>query len=231
MQIARLHQLDHVPAVLRLHGFVRVFAGLQARTASANGLTILSGVNQPRSPPLSLEESMDSFLARSSNLPPFLQAIDHLLRERLGRNQDVARVVFLLGRAGDLRFVFGAQLLLRRLLVLQVLLRHGLLQHIQPSQLEQGRGVRRSCRRRPSAACWPTTSARIRLSSAWLRCSGVSSLEGLPRDGLDVVLEEILGDVGAVDRRDRGGGVRGSSAPGRRLWVGRRPARPERRTT
>ncbi len=43
-------------------------------TACANGGTIMLGVNQPRSPPLAAELSLDLALASSANLPPFLSS-------------------------------------------------------------------------------------------------------------------------------------------------------------
>ena len=54
-----------------------------------------------------------------------------LCAKRLGRDQDVARVVFELRQRGDLRLVLGAQLLLGGLAVLQILLRDRLLEHVQ----------------------------------------------------------------------------------------------------
>jgi len=44
--------------------------GFSAITAAANSGTMRPGVNQPRSPPLFLEESIDSDLARASNFSP-----------------------------------------------------------------------------------------------------------------------------------------------------------------
>ena len=78
----------------------------------------------------------------SSNLPPFSSRSHHLLREGLGRDQNVARVIFQLRQVGDLLLVLRTQLLLRRLLVLEITLLHRLLQNVEARQLEQVLGVR-----------------------------------------------------------------------------------------
>ena len=108
--------------------------GCSAATASANGLTIVSSVNQPRSPPLLPEESFDFFSASLAKSAPPLQ----LLRDRVGRclvvDQDVARVIFARHRR-DLRVVFG--LAAPRPCtgcVFEVLLQAGIDDHVQARQ-------------------------------------------------------------------------------------------------
>ena len=122
-------------------GFWVYSPGFSAITAPENSGSMRSGVNQPRSPPLVLEESIESLLGDVFELLALVQAVDDLLRERLGGHQDVARVVFLLGHGADLRLVLGAQLLLGRLAVLQVLIRHRLLEHVEARELQQVGGV------------------------------------------------------------------------------------------
>jgi hypothetical protein len=53
--IARILELDDVPAELRLHRLGVISPFFKPLTASPNGLTMRAGVNQPRSPPFALE--------------------------------------------------------------------------------------------------------------------------------------------------------------------------------
>ena len=134
-----LDQLDHVPAVLGLHRLLGVFARLERSTAAANSGTMRSGVNQPRSPPLVLEESIESRLASSSNFSPFSRRCDDLLRERLGRHQDVAGVVLLLAASVPICVSYSARSsCFGRLAVLQVL---------RPTPPARARCRRESCSR------------------------------------------------------------------------------------
>ena len=97
---------------------------LSSATASANGFTMRSGANQPRSPPLSAEPCPPRVgLASVAEVGAALELLDDLLRDVLAAHQDVPRVVFDQRRGRDLRFELGAQLRLGRRALLQIFLR------------------------------------------------------------------------------------------------------------
>ena len=175
------------------------------------------------SPPLVLERVHGLLLRDILELRALLRLSNELLREALGRNQDMAGVVFELRqrsrpgsrtrRAAPARWASCPS---------DNALRIGLLQHVEARQLEQVAQCRRSCPGRP----WrPAGSprARIRLSSALRCCSGVRSRGLLAGDALDVEVEEswvmgvpltvaTAGEVSAAAVGRRGLGLTGGEA-------------------
>ena len=117
-------------------------------------------------------------------------------------------MVFLPGRVGDLRLVFRAQLLLARLAVLQVAIRHRLLQHIEARQLEHRGGVTALVETFLGRLLGhqPRADQVVEREVALLRGEFTRALA---RDPLDVELVEIPADGAAVHGRNRRRGVGG----------------------
>ena len=93
----------------------------------------MSSVNQPRSPPLLLEESFERFAASFAKSAPPLQLLGDRLGRRLVVDQDVAGVIFARQRR-DLCVVFRPQLGVLHRMRFQVFLQAGVDQHLQPRQ-------------------------------------------------------------------------------------------------
>ena len=153
-----------------------------ATIASANGLTMRSGVSQPRSPPLVLG-GVDGFaLGEIIKLGALLKLRDDLAARCLRLSTRMWRdVVFASSacappasrtrRAAPARWASCPS---------DSCLDSACWSTLQTRQLQQEGRCRRSC---PIPPCPPpatTSRARIRLSSAALRCCGVRSLEVLP---------------------------------------------------
>ncbi len=148
------------------------------------------------------------FLRDVLELVTLLEALHDARRERLGRHQDVPGVVFELGQRGDLILVFRAELLFRGLLVLEIFLGHRLLEDVEACQDEHVRGVRGGF----GAILLRFLGNQVGANEVIerLRLLVRRQLGGfLARDGFDVEVEEILGNRGAIDGRQRGRGIRG----------------------
>src|SRR6185312_7523770 len=85
--------------------------GFMAITAPANSGIMRSGLNQPRSPPVLLDGSIDSLLASTSNFSPLSsRSMSFFASPSLATRMWRAWYSVFDGR--DLRLVFGVQLLL-----------------------------------------------------------------------------------------------------------------------
>ena len=211
-QLARVEQLDHVPAELRLHGLVSVFTGLEAHHRAREFRHHAIGGEPAEVAAVALGGIHGLAPGELVELLTLAEARDDLLGEGLGGDQDVARVVFLLRLTAQLRLVFRAQLLLARLAILQVAVRHRLLQHVEARELEERCGVGALVETffggllGHEARADQVVERETALLGGELRGS-------LAADSLDVELIEVAADGGAVHgryrRRDIAGGRRG----------------------
>ncbi len=137
--VARGFQPDDVPAVLRLDGRAGELARLQGDDGVGEGLDHPVRREPAEIAAIALGDLVHGLTrGQLGEVCAFLQALHELLRECFRGDEDVACVVLLLRKRGNLRVVLGPQLLLGRLLVFEIPLGHGLLQHLQPRKLQQG---------------------------------------------------------------------------------------------
>ena len=141
--IARVLQLDHVPAGRGLHRGLGEFTLLQrgdrvgerrihvARPEPAEVATFGRGRGVGR-----------QSLGQSGEVIAGLELRDDLHRDVLAAHLDVTRLEFDQRRGGDLRLELGAHLRVRRGVLLHVLLRGRLLKHLEPAEREARRDFR-----------------------------------------------------------------------------------------
>ena len=109
--VARVLQLDHVPAELRLHGRLGVLALLEQRDGIGERLD-----HAIRREPAEVAAGLRGLLVDRQPLGEpgevlaGVELLDHLLRDVFAAHQDVTRLVLDQAAGGELRIVFGAQL-------------------------------------------------------------------------------------------------------------------------
>ncbi len=130
-RVARVHELDDVPAVLGLHGVGREVAFLQALDCIAEGFDHARRREPTEVAPVRLRIVGGFGFREVLELCSALDLLDELIGLFLGRHQDVRSVILRLIGGGVVR---GMQVLIRGFIALHVLLRGGVRQNLRAQQ-------------------------------------------------------------------------------------------------
>ncbi len=204
--IARLDQLDHVPAELRVHRRLGELARLQRQHRIREALVHPVRGEPPQVAAVFLGRIHGLAARHLIELVALLKAVDDLLREHVGCHENVLRVVLRLRQVRDFGLVLGPDLLVRRLAVLQIVRGDSLLEHVQPGQVEQRGGVLALVQAVFGGLLRNDFGAHQVVEK--LRALLIRQIAGrLARRVLGVEVEQVAGDRRAVHGGDRFGSL------------------------